>query len=115
MFSLLAHKKNRFFLSKDWILCNSKNFCQERVLIMVYPIIQDENKALDKTLISSCSKNLLIGTFCNRRSLVLNKNGLEFSIIKLQLGGTFLAVEIEVTILAQCSHENIPNIPNIIS
>ena len=98
--------KNRFFLTKGWLLCNSKHFCQERVIIMVYPIIQDENKALDKTLIPSCSKNLLIRTFCNRRSLVLNKNCLEFSIMKFQLWGNFLAVEIEVTILVQCSHEH---------
>ena len=73
MFSLFAHKKNRFFLTKDWLLCNSKNFCQERVVNMVYPIIQDENKALYKNFIPSCSKNLLIRTFCNIRSLVLNK------------------------------------------
>ena len=83
---------------------------------MVYPIIQDENKALDKTLIPSCSKNLLIRTFCNRRSLVLNKNCLEFSIMKFQLWGIFLAVEIEVTILVQCSHEHnlvIVNVTNL--
>ena len=73
---------------------------------MVYPIIQDENKALGKTLIPSCSKNLLMRIFCNRRSLVLNKNCLEFSIMKFQLQGTFLALETEVTVLAQCSHEH---------
>ena len=47
------HNVGRFFLTKDWLLCSSKNFCQERVGIMVYPIIQDENKALDKNLIPS--------------------------------------------------------------
>ena len=98
--------KNRFFLTKGWLLCNSKHFCQERVVIMVYPIIQDENKALDKTLIPSCSKNWLIRTFCNKRSLVLNKNCLEFSMMKFQLWETFFTVGIEVKILAQCSHEH---------
>ena len=63
MFSLFAHKRNKFFFTKGWLLCNSKNFCQERVIIMVYPIIQDENKTQDKTLIPSGSKNLLIRTF----------------------------------------------------
>ena len=67
---------------------------------MVFPMIQDENKALNKTLIPSCSKNLIIKTICNRRSLVLNKNGLELSIMKSQQWGTFLAVNIEEEILA---------------